>query len=69
MHAGNYSLCLATPSADGAAVTYCTLATGYGTASAAFGDRVRVAAVAGVPAEDCAVIREVDVMEAELFCH
>lgn len=69
MQAGHYMLCAATPSADGDAVTYCTLATGYASASDAFRDRARVAAAAGLPGEACAVIREVDVMEAELFCH
>lgn len=67
MQTGHYSLCLVTLDPPGAAVTYRQLAAGYASATAAFRDRARVAADTGFPVADCVVVREVDVMEAELF--
>ena len=65
---GPYSICfLDVPEDGGDGVVYKTLKFGYDSAAQAYSALAKVAAEAGVPADECAVIRHIEVEEAERF--
>lgn len=65
---GPYSICHVSFDHQGAdEAAYITLRYGYDSASQAYAALPAVAAEAGIPADDCAVIRHIDREEAEAF--
>lgn len=67
---GPYAICHVTFASEGTDnPTYASLRWGYNSANQAYAALPAVVAEAGIPADECAVIRHIDREEAEEFRH